>query len=145
MEENKEINEGLSPLSALLSSPEIMEKFTSVISQLKNGGDFANPPPSNNNSTATNDNSTTEEHNFSNISAESPTFDTIDPSSILANIPKVLSLLSDDKHSSSFLDPNQKALLNALRPYLSEKRRELIDLFIKMDRFGSIFKAISKE
>ena len=145
MAENNEINPSPSPLSELLSNPEIIGKLTSVISQLSASGNFHIPPLDTDNKPTSNDTPTTSDHISENTSDNISTSDTSDISSILSKIPNILSLFSDNKQSSSILDSNQKALLNALRPYLSEKRRELIDLFIKMDRFGSIFKTIAKE
>ena len=149
MEENNEINSAASPLSAslstLLSNPEIMEKLSAVLSSLGAGGTVAPPPPQDNNNIKNTTNTATFEENSANSSDSTPTSNASDISALMSKIPSVLSLLSENKEGGTMLDHNQKALLSALRPYLSEKRRELIDLFIKMDRFGSIFKTIAKE
>ena len=145
MAENNEINPSSFPLSELLSSPEIIGKLTSVISQLSSSGNFHIPPLDTDNKPTLNDTPTTSDHISDNTSDNISTSETNDISSILSKIPNIISLFSDNKQGSTILDSNQKALLNALRPYLSERRRELIDLFIKMDRFGSIFKTIAKE
>ena len=149
MEENNEINSATSPLSAslstLLSNPEIMEKLSAVLSSLGAGGTVAPPPPQDNNNIKNTTNTATSEENSADLSDNIPTNSAGDISALMSKIPSVLSLLSENKEGGTMLDHNQKALLSALRPYLSEKRRELIDLFIKMDRFGSIFKTIAKE
>ena len=57
--------------------------------------------------------------------------------------PKLPDLLSLFSKSAPSQNKEQTALLLAIRPYLSEHRRELIDGFIKMSKLTDILKSLT--
>ena len=56
-----------------------------------------------------------------------------------------LSFFASEKLGSLAFKDEQIALLLAMRPYLSDHRRELIDGFVKLHKIAGIFKNISQE
>lgn len=69
-----------------------------------------------------------------------PTFKKDDIGELSGALPGILSLLPKNLPCA---DPRQTALLLAIKPYLSQKRAELIDGFLKFERIGSLIKNLS--
>ena len=141
--ENNNLKDLSTLFSSLVSNPEIMSTMGNIISNLSaNQNDVT--PPLNDNFQGNNENSNeNNENNIVNNEENSPTFQNFDPSDILSKIPNILSNFSSTKAEDSIATKQQIALLLAIRPYLSERRKELIDTFIKMSKLGAIFKNLT--
>ena len=141
--ENNNLKDLSTLFSSLVSNPEIMSTMGNIISNLSaNQNDVT--PPLNDNFQGNNENSNeNNENNIVNNEENSPTFQNLDPSDILSKIPNILSNFSSTKAEDSIATKQQIALLLAIRPYISERRKELIDTFIKMSKLGAIFKNLT--
>jgi hypothetical protein len=129
--------------SSLISNPDILSKMSNIISNL-NTEQRSNPSPLDNDYQEKNNKR--EEDNVSNTSEsknDSPTFENTDVKTILSKMPEILSKISSEKSGNSAAEKQQITLLLAIRPYLSERRKELIDTFIKMNKLGTIFKNLT--
>ncbi len=60
-----------------------------------------------------------------------------------SNLPTLLSKLAESGGKPSPELKREIDLLRAVRPYLSPRRREMIDGFIQMSKLGEIFKSLS--
>ncbi len=144
-EENKNTTDLSGLISGLISNPEALSKMSDIISKIGSNENGDNSPLetniSNNNQDTTDDKS----DNATNIDDASPTFQNFDISNIISKIPNILSKMSSFKGEKSIADKQQITLLLAIRPYLSERRKELIDTFIKMNKLSSIFMSLIKE
>lgn len=130
-------------LATVLSNPDALAKMGEIIARSTNGTQGNNSPQSEDNSQ---DISNNEEHEGDNsdISKDaSPTFQNLINPEMMSKLPEILSVLSSQKSPLSSENNQQTALLLAIRPYLSEHRRELIDSFIRFDRLGSILKKLT--
>ena len=142
--ENNGTNVDLSSLvSNLLSNPDAISKMSNIISSLSSNTNGKNSPPSNENKEISKESKDNVESNTSNNKDSSPTFQNFDATNILAKMPEFLSKISSSKAEDSIVAKQQIALLLAIRPYLSEHRKELIDTFIKMNKLGAIFKNLT--
>ena len=142
MDDQKQNNEGIEGgLGALLSNPEAISKMAGALSRLGILDDGADTPSD-------------ESQEVSVPDSEKPP----DPLSsllsnpeILSKIPSVLSVLGelsgntvpspslpDTKHGGD----RRITLLLALRPYLSPRRREIVDYLIRMNKLGELFKKL---
>ena len=130
-------------LKSLLSNPEAFSKMSNIISNLASSANSTNPPQSNDNNGVNAELADNIENNTTNSKEYSPTFQNQDVTNILPKIPEILSKISSAKAEDSIATKQQIALLLAIKPYLSEHRKELIDTFIKMNKFGAIFKNLT--
>ena len=130
-------------LKSLLSNPEAFSKMSNIISNLASSANSTNPPQSNDNNGVNEELADNIENNTTNSKEYSPTFQNQDVTNILTKIPEILSKISSVKAEDSIATKQQIALLLAIKPYLSEHRKELIDTFIKMNKFGAIFKNLT--
>ena len=130
-------------LKSLLSNPEAFSKMSNIISNLASSANSTNPPQSNDNNGVNEELADNIENNTTNSKEYSPTFQNQDVTNILPKIPEILSKISSVKAEDSIATKQQIALLLAIKPYLSEHRKELIDTFIKMNKFGAIFKNLT--
>ena len=141
--ETRASNDFSSLLGSLISNPEVLTKIGGIIANAtsRQGGDDS--PHSTNNE----DGLEKTASQVDNISADneevSPTSQKSNSSDILSKLPNILSNLSSEKAEDSIATKQQIALLLAIRPYLSDHRKELIDTFIKMNRLGAIFKNLT--
>ncbi len=127
----------------LISNPEALSKISDIISNATSEHRGDNSPHSNEIESNTEDiPSQTPEYSLNN-GETSPTFQNFEMGSILSKLPETLSKISSLKAEDSIATKQQIALLLAIRPYLSEHRRELIDTFVKMNRLGTIFKNLT--
>ena len=147
MSENTEENMSTPDLSSLvgglLSNPETISKLASILSNLNFNNIDNTPPPDNNISQDSENISDNQSNNQDNNEGSSPTFQNADANKILTKIPQIMSQISANKCEESIATKQQIALLSAVRPYLSDHRKELIDTFIKMNRLGAIFKNLT--
>ncbi len=143
IEETKNNTDLATILGGLMSNPELTSKMGEILSGLSSAKKDDNSPPSDENSS----NNTTDKEETMDVSQKDdisfPTFHNSDMGNILAKLPQIISNLSGEKDENSLASKQQIALLLAIRPYLSQHRQELIDTFIKMNRFGAIFKNLS--
>ena len=126
-------------LSTLLSSPESLSKIGDIIAKhtKEENRDFSPPNQQNPQTTS----------NISNIFDEIPhkseETSTTSQNEIKEHTPEnpldFLSFLSSEKLSLLAIKDEQIALLLAIRPYLSEHRREVIDAFLKISKIAKIF------
>ena len=130
-------------LGSLLSNPEAFSKMSNIISNLASSANSTNPPQSNDNNGVNEELADNIENNTTNSKEYSPTFQNQDVTDILPKIPEILSKISSVKAEDSIATKQQIALLLAIKPYLSEHRKEIIDTFIKMNKFGAIFKNLT--
>lgn len=130
-------------LKSLLSNPEAFSKMSNILSNLASSANSTNPPQSNDNNGVNEELADNIENNTTNSKEYSPTFQNQDVTDILPKIPEILSKISSAKAEDSVATKQQIALLLAIKPYLSEHRKELIDTFIKMNKFGAIFKNLT--
>ncbi len=129
-------------LGTLLQDPDSMSKIGSILSKYIGEENESNSPPSAENESkesAPPPVSASESENSGNIT---PTLQSSAPPDILAELPRLMSLFSPSKSEVSAAEKQQINLLLAIKPYLSEHRRELIDGYIKMSQFGEIFKKL---
>ena len=126
-------------LGALLSNPSALSKIDEILKKhgiAQNQNDGINSPQ---NEIFEADRVQSDE-NLPNNKESSPTFSnnksgepSTAPSGILSLLPKNL----------PSADPRQTALLLAIKPYLSPKRAELIDGFLKFERLSSLLKNLN--
>ena len=130
-------------IGTLLSNPETLSKIGNIISKIGDSENSASSPPSANYSSNINNLN----NNINTFSEElkdlSPTFQNNENENIVSKLPDILSKITSSNSENSVENKQQIALLLAIRPYLSEHRKELIDIFIKMNRLGSIFKNLT--
>lgn len=127
----------------LLSNPEALSKMSNIIANIKKSENGDNPPPNSNNININDGSSLKINENEDNVDNVSTTFQNSEISGELSKLPEILSKLSSSNFENSIADKQQIALLLAIRPYLSEHRKELIDTFIKMNHLGSIIKKLT--
>ena len=127
-------------LGALLSNPEALSRVGKIISDhvsTDETGKTDNPPPDSDNTEEINTNFSTNP----DISTENKESTATSQLFELGNaLPKLLSVLSSSGDAPSQKNKEQIALLSAIKPYLSPRRRNMIDSFIKVSRFGELFK-----
>ncbi len=142
--ENNSTNADLSSLiGGLLSNPDAISKMSNIISNLASPPSGNNSPPNDENAGIEEAQAETTDINNSTNEDLSPTFQNFDTVDILSKMPEILSKISAVKAENSLATKQQIALLLAIRPYLSEHRKELIDTFIKMNKLGAIFKNLT--
>ena len=145
MEQNTNSKDLASIVSGLISNPNIISKINNILDNIDTASNSNNSPPSNNISS----NEKESENDNSNIHVNpndySPTFQNLDIGNFISKIPDILSKLSSASNENSIVTKQQINLLLAVRPYLSERRKELIDSFIKINKFSSIFMSLGKE
>lgn len=129
--------------SSLLSSPDSLSKISEIINKHTNIENRDNSPQENDLSINNTDNSSTITPNPNISEGAFPTSKENRNDNPSENPLGFLSLLSSEKLSSLSLKQDQINLLLAVRPYLSEHRRELIDGFIKFSKIAGIFKNFS--
>ena len=127
-------------LTSLLSNPDAISKMGDTISKYTKSD---TSPPINDNSDILSENT----NNIKNISEKSESASpTSPPQAEEANslkFPEFLSILSSKNSASNPSTKNQTALLLAIKPYLSPRRQELIESFIKICQFSEILKKIT--
>ena len=130
-------------IGTLFSNPEALSKIGNIISKIGESENNTNSPQITDYS-ANNANNNENQSNYSDKSnAPSPTSENIEHNNIVSKLPDILSKITSSTAENSVENKQQIALLLAIRPYLSEHRKELIDTFIKMNRLGSIFKNLT--
>ena len=118
-------------ISNLLSNPESLSKIGSVLSKYISQDNGINSPPSNQNSNILATQDEEDNTNNDNISNNPPTEQVFNNAQFPLDLSKIASLFGGGDNASKAQNKEQIALLSAIRPYLSPRRQELIDHFIK--------------
>lgn len=130
-------------IASLLSDPNAISKIGDIISKYTKEANSNSSPLYSENLDQEGEMSANNNNNFETFESNSPTFNNLDLHSIISKLPDILSKISSIKEEDSLVSKQQIALLSAIRPYLSSRRKELIDAFIKMNHLGAIFKNLS--
>ena len=130
-------------LSSMLNNPDSMPKISEIIERHIPNQNRDNPPQQDDILT----NSTNSITNSSDISSEIkdafPTEQNNKNQEEHENPLGFLSLFSREKLGSLALKNEQIALLSAIRPYLSDHRKEVVDNFIRLGKLAQIFNNLS--
>jgi hypothetical protein len=127
-------------ISNLLSNPETLSKISTVLSKYTQQENGDNSPPTNDNSENFADNENKKDTNIANKDINSPTEQIFNNTQIPFDLTKIASLFSGGINPRESQNKEQIALLRAIRPYLSPRRQELIDNFIKFSNLGTLLK-----
>lgn len=125
-------------LSSLLSNPEALSKISGILSKYTSEENSNNPPQSTQNIEDLARTRTESDANGIENPTESPTEQVFKNSENTFDFSKIASLFGGEFYAKKSQNKEQIALLLAIRPYLSPRRKELIDTFIKFSRFGVI-------
>jgi hypothetical protein len=114
-----------------------------ILSKINLNTKDSNSPPNNENAEDNQENLNNLEEKPTNNEPSHPTSQNLEIGALLSKMPQILSQFSSKNSEESLATKQQIALLLAIRPYLSDRRKELIDTFIKMNKLGVIFKKIN--
>lgn len=134
----------ISTLSSLLSSPETLSKMSEIIERHSSVNNGDNPPQNEAKDESFLNNSDIINGESKNFEDSSPTVQNEDLEKTTSSPLNFLSIFSSmglDKIGAK--NDERTALLLAIRPFLSERRREMIDSFISIGKIASVFKNIS--
>lgn len=129
-------------LSALLSDPEKITKIKGIIdnfSKTENRVDSPQGESTKLTNNVPNDLGAETQEDFWDSPPPQETSANLDLSS---KLPDILSLFGGHSSQNSAENKEQIALLLAIRPYLSENRKQLIDTFIKFNRISHILRKL---
>lgn len=127
-------------MHSLLSNPDSLSKISKIIENYTSSASGDNSPPADNLDVQKETTNNTFKESKELSSNSSPTFQN---STKPENPFGMLSFLSSEKLQSLAFKDEQIALLLAIRPYLSEHRKELIDSFISFSKITKLLKNIS--
>ena len=130
-------------LSSLLSNPDLLSKIGDVIQKHTNTEIRDTPPQSDDFNVDIKNNVDISNINTSNSDYNSPTLENEEKENSNENPLNFLSILSSEKLNFLSFKQEQISLLLAIRPYLSDHRKDLIDGFIKINKIADIFKNLS--
>ena len=130
-------------IGTLISNPDSLSKMSEILAKATSSMQSGESPPSEEFSANSEADKTTNDNFTQNSENSTPTLQNSDAGEIISKLPHILSKLSSVKAEDSIATKQQIALLLAIRPYLSEHRKELIDTFIKMNHLGAIFKNLA--
>ncbi|MBO5715901.1 MAG: hypothetical protein J6S23_05865 [Clostridia bacterium] len=132
-------------ISALLSNPETLSKLSGILSKFTTGENITNSPPQNT-LEANVDNKGADNNEIINANSDiSPTEPISSNSNSNIDFSKIAPIFSMLNAPSKAKNNRQIALLLAIKPYLSPRRKELIDSFIKITNFSEILKNINQQ
>lgn len=139
-DEKGSADDSLTALATLLSNPDILSKMGDIIAKHtveKNSENGDNGVQNTENSAVITDNSDVNKES-------SPTYANVTNDELTSLLPGLLGALGKQgaPHGSGHKSSNkeQTALLLAIRPYLSDHRREIVDTFIKMSKLMELLK-----
>lgn len=130
-------------IGTLISNPDSLSKMSEILAKATSSMQSGESPPSEEISANSEADKTINDNFTQNSENSPPTFQNSDAGEIISKLPHILSKLSSVKAEDSIATKQQIALLLAIRPYLSDHRKELIDTFIKMNHLGAIFKNLA--
>lgn len=131
-------------ISNLFSSPEALSKINGILSKYSSSENSENSPPNDDLKHTTDKfDESNDDINKENESS-SPTEQVYKNAENTFDFSKITSLFGDNFVSLKHFGKEQTNLLCAIRPYLSPRRQELIDSFIKFTQMSEVFKKISQ-
>ena len=128
--------------SALLSDPEKISKIKGIIDNLTHEDNGENSPQIANIPSFDEKSDSIEKINQGIERDNSPQSENAANFDAAAKLPEILSLFAGQNLKNATENKEQIALLLAIRPYLSENRKQLIDTFIKFNRISHILKKL---
>ena len=131
-------------LSTLLSSPESISKISEVISKYTSSQNDSNSPPEAQNSEELEESIDNTEQKRSDSYDDAPTEQVFKSGNFAFDFSKLASLFGSGTDGQKSQNKEQIALLLAIRPYLSPRRKELIDSFVKFSRLGTFLTTINE-
>ena len=132
-------------ISAILSNPETISKLSGILSKFTSSENSTNPPPSSALELNTDTKSPNNSEFIDSNEDASPTVQTPNNSNSSLDFTKIAPLFSMLKVPPNAKNNQQIALLLAIKPYLSSRRKELIDSFIQITKFSEIFKNFTQK
>ena len=123
-------------LAGMLSNPEALSKIGGILSKFTAGESGLNPPQNEQVGAESEDVISTPSDYQADISTASPTEQTENEGIGALDFAKIASIFGGGFERQKTPNNTQTALLLAVRPYLSPRRKELIDTFIKFSRLG---------
>ena len=145
-----EVNENLNSapdlsgvLSTLLSSPETLSKLSGILSKFTAEANGDSSPLDSGLSNNVGADDTPEDENQAVVNSSLPTKAASATPDSSVDFSKIASLFSSINLPQKSKNSKEIALLLAIKPYLSPRRKELIDGFIKLSSFSEIFKNFS--
>ena len=130
-------------LSSLFSNPDSLSKIGDIISKHTSSESRDNPPQEDVFFNKIPNDTLNNNIDISSLNTEFPTNQNNTQQAFKENPLDFLSLFSSEKFRGLAIKDEQIALLCAIRPYLSDHRREMIDGFIKLGKIAKIFQNIS--
>lgn len=130
-------------ISSLLSNPESLSKINEIIKKHTSSANRDNSPLVNDYNDISSEDTENIGKNGVNNDNNSPTSQNQTSQESNQNPLGIFSFLSSKKLESLTFKDEQITLLLAIRPYLSEHRKELIDSFINFNKITKIFKNLS--
>jgi hypothetical protein len=134
-----------STLFSFLSSPDAMEKLGGILSKYTNASNGNNSPLYEDFSKQDNTSATQDDSFETNLSEPSTTNENLQNSNFGFDFSKIASVFASISPQKSEKNKEQTALLLAIRPYLSPRRKELIDSFIKINHVGEILSKMNQK
>lgn len=138
---------GASLLSSLLSDPEVLARVSDTLSRLRESAPAdvaAEVGRAEQSSAVGSDTGASDEISTATQTEENGTNGKGEPPNLgadtLGHLPDILALFGSGGEQRL---TQHVTLLQALKPYLSPKRQEMIDALIRMSRLGELFKDIS--
>ena len=131
-------------ISSLLASPETLSKISDVISKYTSTQNDGNPPPEAQNSEELEELIDNTDEKYSDSYNNAPTEQVFKNGDFPFDFTKIVSLFGSGIDGQKPQNKEQIALLLAIRPYLSPRRKELIDSFVKFSRLGAFLTTINE-
>ncbi len=130
-------------LFSFLSNPDAIGKLSGILSKYTNASDSTNSPQGEDFSKENDTSDTQSNENIAVSSTSSPTNKNSSNLNLGLDFSKIASILGGNSPEKAQKNKDQITLLLAIRPYLSPRRQELIDSFIKINHIGEILNKIS--
>ena len=133
----------LPTLMSALQSPDLSSRIGKIIDKHLSAAVGTDPPPNGNTEGISDRKSNDSEQISSQNGASSPTFGGLNLADLLSLFAKIGAGLGGGAggkpHSGSHSESAQRcALLSAIRPYLSPRRREIVDTVLRVERLGNL-------
>ena len=131
-------------ISNLLSNPESLSKISEIVSKYTSNENGSNSPLETKISEESKDTIDDINANNSNSHNSSPTKQFFNNTDFPFDFSKIASFFGGGNGAQKSQNKEQIALLLAIRPYLSPRRKELIDSFVKFSRLGAFLSTINE-
>ena len=131
-------------ISGLLSNPESLSKISEIISKYTSSENGSNSPLDAQNMEDSEEEINDIDKNHSDSHSDNPTEQVFKNGDFPFDFTKIVSLFGSGIDGQKPQNKEQIALLLASRPYLSPRRKELIDSFVKFSRLGAFLTTINE-